>query len=360
MSRFTKIFKPSRSAMLNQRRLIESDNYSLNADVESIADSQSVYQESTAETSSPVPKRQPSQSVLSAESKEDNTFHFHKGSKSSGSGGKNGEKQRPMSTIHVTGLSNNSAQNKHQSTTHSLSNTNSSAINESTDTQSNNGSFTENNANSMPSQNRINTRQSRLSSSVIFMDQVEAQNNLPVLKLTAEQVQLIKTSWESSLSELFASHQFWNDIYNTASLIDPELKNRLPHPDHQVVHFTGILRMVVMNCSDLSSIVEYLQGTGRRHGILYGAEPHDFQVLGIAVFKSIDDKLAEKMSLELEDSWISLFCYVANVMIESCNTIKIPGGQEIEADYGNDSGNGGNLSATPSYLLVDAIASEIR
>ncbi|GMM36431.1 hypothetical protein DASC09_037560 [Saccharomycopsis crataegensis] len=123
----------------------------------------------------------------------------------------------------------------------------------------------------------------------------------------------------NSIAEAFSSSQFWSDIYNNVRVLDEDLLKILPTPDHQTVFFTGIIRMAVLSSSDLTVMNEYLRSIGRRHGILFGAEPGYFQTLGIAVIRALNDRFDEDFTPQLEHVWILLYCFISNTMIESCS-----------------------------------------
>lgn len=196
-----------------------------------------------------------------------------------------------------------------------------------------------------------------------------------VLKFTDAQVRLLKWSWNenistpkekdfvnktatlsdpsssantkvkvNSISETFASAQFWSEIYNNVYLIDPELKKLLPTPEHQTVFFTGIIRMAVLNAGDLSVMNEYLKSIGRRHGIIFGAEPTYFQTLGIAIIRALNDRFGDDFSPELEHVWILLYCYISNTMIESCAVDAVL--PDLEIFSTNVSSNGSSYASS--------------
>ncbi|ODV58261.1 globin ASCRUDRAFT_10311 [Ascoidea rubescens DSM 1968] len=187
-----------------------------------------------------------------------------------------------------------------------------------------------------------------------------SNNQLVVLKLSPAEISILRQSWNenisppyekvdgilqlvdedskiNSLSEVFSSIQFWNEIQNNAFLINPELNGFLPPPSHQAIYFTGILRMAVLNSEDLSVLVDYLGGIGRRHGIIFGAEPNFFQDLGVAIMRTLNERFGEAFSPEIEHVWISLYCFLANTMIDACNIDTILPEEENHAPELDDS-----------------------
>lgn len=151
------------------------------------------------------------------------------------------------------------------------------------------------------------------------------------MRFTEAEARLLRWSWnenighvdlsddKASISEAFSLLQFWDEIYSYVNIMDEELRRILPPPSHQTGYFTGIVRMAVISAGDLTVMNDYLRSIGRRHGILFGAEPAYFQTLGIAIIRALNDRFGEDFTPQLEHVWILLYCYISNAMIESCS-----------------------------------------
>ncbi|KAG7886343.1 hypothetical protein KL936_005021 [Ogataea polymorpha] len=214
------------------------------------------------------------------------------------------------------------------------------------------------------STNSITSHYSTLDSNWLPNAVVENQPRIKVsLTLTSREIDLLKTSWSkvissspsgsdtprvSTLSHIpsakgslrgtpqkqsrsinigttnsgssFASSLFCIQLYENFIARDPLIEKLIPSIKHQASAFAGVINVAMSTLDDLSRMNESLESLGRLHSRILGIEPEYFQTMGEVLIKTFRDRfssdMADGFSLETEEAWIKLYCFLANSIIQ--------------------------------------------
>ncbi|KAG7810817.1 hypothetical protein KL921_002445 [Ogataea angusta] len=118
----------------------------------------------------------------------------------------------------------------------------------------------------------------------------------------------------------FASSLFCIQLYENFITRDPMIEKLIPSIKHQASAFAGVINVAMSTLDDLSRMNESLESLGRLHSRILGIEPEYFQTMGEVLIKTFRDRFSNDMddgfSLETEEAWIKLYCFLANSIIQ--------------------------------------------
>ncbi|ANZ77778.1 BA75_04769T0 [Komagataella pastoris] len=117
----------------------------------------------------------------------------------------------------------------------------------------------------------------------------------------------------------FASSTFCVQFYNNLITMIPGVEKLFPSIKHQAISFAGVMNSAVVNLGDLAAMHDYLENLGRRHARILGIDPPYFKKMGEALVKTFRDRYSKDMSqfsVELEELWIRLYCFLANSILQ--------------------------------------------
>ncbi|KAG7691343.1 hypothetical protein KL932_005357 [Ogataea haglerorum] len=118
----------------------------------------------------------------------------------------------------------------------------------------------------------------------------------------------------------FASSLFCVQLYENFIARDPMIEKLIPSIKHQASAFAGVINVAMSTLDDLSRMNESLESLGRLHSRILGIEPEYFQTMGEVLIKTFRDRfsndMADGFSLETEEAWIKLYCFLANSIIQ--------------------------------------------
>ncbi|KAG7870245.1 hypothetical protein KL918_000449 [Ogataea parapolymorpha] len=118
----------------------------------------------------------------------------------------------------------------------------------------------------------------------------------------------------------FASSLFCIQLYENFIARDPLIEKLIPSIKHQASAFAGVINVAMSTLDDLSRMDESLESLGRLHSRILGIEPEYFQTMGEVLIKTFRDRfsndMADGFSLETEEAWIKLYCFLANSIIQ--------------------------------------------
>lgn len=151
---------------------------------------------------------------------------------------------------------------------------------------------------------------------------------------TEREIELIRWSWKQMLldstskssspnqlgfnSSFFASSLFCHQLYDNLLEMKPELQVLFPSIKHQAIAFAGIMNAAINNLESLNVLDGILEQLGKTHARILGVQAPFFEVMGDALIKTFQDRFNKSQlgfTIELENCWINLFCFLANSIL---------------------------------------------
>lgn len=163
-----------------------------------------------------------------------------------------------------------------------------------------------------------------LSSDVQYLDSRDVKL---VLNFSQKEIQLVRKTWKEMISDdinkeaatnhaSIASSLFCIQFYSNLLAMEPELEKMFPSIKHQAVSFAGVLATAIHNLETLHALDDYLNNLGKRHARILGIDPPHFELMGVALLKTFQDRFGPNFSLELERCWARLYTYLANSILQ--------------------------------------------
>lgn len=165
---------------------------------------------------------------------------------------------------------------------------------------------------------------------------IEPEYNVKlVLDFTPNEIKLIRTTWNEMINDdlnqnlsdnntqttainhaSIASSLFCIQFYSNLLGMDPNLERMFPSIKHQAISFAGVLSTAIINLENLKALDDYLLNLGKRHSRILGIDPPHFELMGVALLKTFQDRFGINFSLELERCWARLYTYLANSILQ--------------------------------------------
>lgn len=123
-------------------------------------------------------------------------------------------------------------------------------------------------------------------------------------------------SSSSKLVNLSGGGLFFWQLYENLIAMDPMLEQLFPTLKHQTTSFAIVLENSIENLNDLSQLDEYLQNLGKRHSRVFGIQRPNFELMGIAFLKTLQDRLSYLCTSEIIKSWSRLYSFLANSILQ--------------------------------------------
>lgn len=123
---------------------------------------------------------------------------------------------------------------------------------------------------------------------------------------------LEKSSVQGTASAFFCQ-QFYDNLLGEF----PELMVLFPSLKAQASAMAGILSLVISQLESLNRVADILSSLGKRHSRIIGVEVVHYELVGNALLKTLQDRCDEDFTLELENAWIKLYSYIANLMLQA-------------------------------------------
>ncbi|CDO94109.1 unnamed protein product [Kluyveromyces dobzhanskii CBS 2104] len=120
----------------------------------------------------------------------------------------------------------------------------------------------------------------------------------------------------TTISNSMSSSLFCAQFYSNFLSMDPDLEKAFPSLKHQATAFAGVLTMAINNLEDLTAMEAYLNNLGKRHARVLGIHPPQFELMGIALLRTIRDRFGVYCTFELEETWARLYSYLANSILQ--------------------------------------------
>ncbi|CCE66163.1 hypothetical protein TPHA_0O01970 [Tetrapisispora phaffii CBS 4417] len=113
------------------------------------------------------------------------------------------------------------------------------------------------------------------------------------------------------------SEYFYDQFYNNLIEMNPRLEIEFPTLRHQAKGFSFVLEKALDNFDDLDAIDIYMEKLGKRHARILGINRVSFELMGEVFSKTINERLGEYHTLEIQKAWSKLYIYLANRIIAS-------------------------------------------
>ncbi|ODV87747.1 hypothetical protein CANARDRAFT_20477 [[Candida] arabinofermentans NRRL YB-2248] len=122
----------------------------------------------------------------------------------------------------------------------------------------------------------------------------------------------------SNSNNSFTSSLFCIQFYQNLISMNPVIEKLIPSIKHQASAFAGVINIAMSTLDDLSRMNESLENLGRLHSRILGIESEYFKIMGEALIKTFKDRFSDEnsFSLELEEAWIKLYCFLANSILQ--------------------------------------------
>ncbi|KAG0669738.1 hypothetical protein C6P45_003372 [Maudiozyma exigua] len=116
---------------------------------------------------------------------------------------------------------------------------------------------------------------------------------------------------DTNISKSLFCTQFYDNLVN----IDQQMEQAYPTLRHQAVSFTILLDSAVQNLNNIKKIDEQLKRTGKRHTRILGIDNGKFEVMGRAFIMTLQDRLGDYFTTELDRLWSQLYSYLADSLL---------------------------------------------
>lgn len=154
------------------------------------------------------------------------------------------------------------------------------------------------------------------------------------ITFTPLEIQEIRNSWNSmkddpstqekatvhGTASAFFCQQFYENLLGEY----PELKVLFPSIKGQASSMAGILSLVISQLDNLSRVNDILTSLGKRHSRIIGVEVVHFELVGNALLRTLQDRCGDNFTIELENAWIKLYSYIANLMLQAGEDPPVP------------------------------------
>lgn len=138
------------------------------------------------------------------------------------------------------------------------------------------------------------------------------------MKLTHEQVALIKKSWTvfRTMEPRLVCEVFYGKLFYE----HPSLRRMFP-PDmqNQYNKLMDILNRVVARLDQPSGMTADIQAMGKRHAA-YGVKPEQYELVGTALLWTLEQGLGPDWNAEVKLAWHTCYTHLATVMQEAAKT----------------------------------------
>lgn len=154
----------------------------------------------------------------------------------------------------------------------------------------------------------LGNNKDKYSSSSILTNSTSNSRTLPILRDTDFNR---KQYDDTNISKSLFCTQFYDNLIN----IDQQMEKTYPTLRHQAVAFTILLDSAVQNLNNIKKIDEQLKRTGKRHTRILGIDNGKFEVMGRAFIITLQDRLGDYFTTELDRIWSQLYSYLADTLL---------------------------------------------
>jgi hemoglobin-like flavoprotein len=154
------------------------------------------------------------------------------------------------------------------------------------------------------------------------------------ISFSAQEITLLRQVWRGMRQDPVlhdrsgfhsnASAFFCQQFYDNLLAEHPELRTTFPAIKSQASAMAGILSLVISQLENLSRVDDILVSLGKRHARIIGADVVHFEMVGQALLKTLQDRCRQEFTFDVENSWIKLYSYIANVMLQAGEDSPLP------------------------------------
>jgi hemoglobin-like flavoprotein len=188
---------------------------------------------------------------------------------------------------------------------------------------------------------------------VVTQQAEQAQAQMPYMSPTEyadlqvvfspEEVQAVRQSWNSMKDDPSSAER--TNVHGTASAFFcqqfyenllgeyPELKVLFPSIKSQASSMAGILSLVISQLENLQRVNDILTSLGKRHSRIIGVEVVHYELVGNALLRTLQDRVGDGFTIDLENAWIKLYSYIANMMLQAGEDPPMPQGSGQQTLY---------------------------
>ncbi|KAK9454805.1 globin-like protein, partial [Dipodascopsis uninucleata] len=145
------------------------------------------------------------------------------------------------------------------------------------------------------------------------------------IDLTTEDAIAVKEVWKQTVglspsnptaaSSGSPANLFYNQFYENLFAARPDLEFMFPDINRQSAAIGGVFSAALAMLENIDALDQTLDRLGRRHAYVMGIEPEHFEVLEMALFQTLRDRMREKFTPQIELTWSKIFTYMASKMI---------------------------------------------
>lgn len=151
---------------------------------------------------------------------------------------------------------------------------------------------------------------------------------------TPAEVQAVRQSWNSMKDDPSSAER--TNVHGTASAFFcqqfyenllgeyPELKVLFPSIKSQASSMAGILSLVISQLENLQRVNDILTSLGKRHSRIIGVDVVHYELVGNALLRTLQDRVGDGFTIDLENAWIKLYSYIANMMLQAGEDPPVP------------------------------------
>ncbi|CCF56235.1 hypothetical protein KAFR_0A08010 [Kazachstania africana CBS 2517] len=105
--------------------------------------------------------------------------------------------------------------------------------------------------------------------------------------------------------------QFYENLIH----MDSTVEKMFPSIRHQAVSFSKIVNNAVNNMENIHALDTQLKNISKRHARILSIDNQKFEVMGLALLKTFQDRFGSLFTIELEECWSKLYSYLANCLL---------------------------------------------
>lgn len=130
-------------------------------------------------------------------------------------------------------------------------------------------------------------------------------------------IHLVEDSWKKvEAIAPQAAALFYTNLFESDPTLKELFKGDMTEQGKKLMQMIGA---AVGKLNDLETLVPILQNLAMRHDS-YGVEDKDYQSVGAAFLKTLEQGLGDEFTADVKNAWASVYGVMADVMISACST----------------------------------------
>jgi len=129
--------------------------------------------------------------------------------------------------------------------------------------------------------------------------------------MTPRQIELVRNSWAQVVP---VADQAAASFYGHLFTLDPSLASLFKsNLEAQGRKLTSMINTVVVNLSNLSTLVPAIEDLGRRH-VGYGVKSAHYDTVGEALLWTLETALGDAFTADMREAWTRAYVILSEVM----------------------------------------------